>query len=185
MRKFISSILIVLVTIALVSSCGKADEGAKKSAASTSKAGGSSKSKLTEPGEDTFTAADAAAILGVDAAQLKPTVAKGTDGGWGYAFTAADGSWVSFNAKAFDDKTELTDEMDQYRSNLELAAMLDQWKDVPGGAYSDISGLGDEAIWSNVSDSLVVRQGNVKVQVLQPSDKKQQIKIVQAFLKKL
>jgi hypothetical protein len=66
-----------------------------------------------------------------------------------------------------------------------VAGETPQYKDLPAGAYSDIGGLGDEAIWTDVNGSLTARKGNITVQVLMPRDKGDQIKVVEAFLAKL
>ena len=55
---------------------------------------------------------------------------------------------------------------------------------LPQGAYSDIMGLGDEAVWTDVNGTLTVRKGNIIVQVLAPAGKLVQIKVAQAFLAK-
>ena len=51
------------------------------------------------------------------------------------------------------------------------------------GAYSDILGVGEEAVWSNVNGSLAVRQKNITILVMTPNDKATQVKVAQEVLR--
>ena len=71
-------------------------------------------------------------------------------------------------------------------THLSTAGGTAPFKDkLPKGAYSDISGLGDEAVWSDVNGSLAVRKGALTLQFMAPKGKLEQIKAAEAVLKKL
>lgn len=94
---------------------------------------------------------------------------------------------MSFTVSVSENARKASNEMEQLRDNLELAAGTAPFKDkLPGGAYSEISGpgLGDESVWTDVNGTLTVRKGNITVQVLMPSGKMEQIRVAQAFLAK-
>ncbi len=132
-----------------------------------------------------FTAADAAKILGVPAANLTARSEEVYETLRMCSFTPKNGKGLSFSIAVAKSAKDAKSDMEQLRSHLETAAGTAPFKDkLPKGAYSDISGLGDEAVWTDVNSTLNVRKGNITIQVITPSDKMVQIKIAEAVLAK-
>jgi hypothetical protein len=131
-----------------------------------------------------FSAGDAAAFLNVAPGKVTSSIEHKTPSLWLCSFSAPGGG-LSFSITVSKDAAEATREMQDYRENLELAAELKPFKDLPQGAYSDIMGLGEDAVWSEVNKTLTVRKGHVTVQVQEPFEKMAQIKAAEAILKKL
>jgi hypothetical protein len=50
------------------------------------------------------------------------------------------------------------------------------------GAYVDILGVGDEAIWSHTNGTLAVRRANLTIMVMRPDDRKQQAAVAQKVI---
>jgi hypothetical protein len=134
-----------------------------------------------------FTAADAAAILGLPAAKVTAKTEELYAGNWQCMFTTEEvGKTVSFNVSVAKSAGEASRNMEQYRSHLETAGEVSPFKEnLPNGAYSDIGGLGDDGVWTDINASLAIRQGNVTVQVSMPKDKMLQMKIAEKFLSTL
>lgn len=179
MRVVGASIRIAAFVI-LLASCG----GGKPSEQAS---GAPSKAASVNPQDCVgITAADAAPFLGVPAAQITANVEESYKGFWLCSFAQPGGSTsVSFSVKVAGSEKEAAKDMEEYRSNLELAGEQPQWKNLPKGAYSDILGLGDEAVWTDINGSLTVRKGKTTLQVVQPAGKMEQLKVAEAFLKKL
>jgi len=132
-----------------------------------------------------FTAEDAAKILGLPAASLKSKSEKQHDALWICSFTPPDGKGLSFSVEVAKSPTAAAGDMERLRENLETAGDTAPFKDkLPNGAYSDIMGIGDEAVWTDVNGTLTARKGNITVQVLSPPGKMTQIKVARAFLAK-
>ena len=132
-----------------------------------------------------FSAQDAAQALNLPAAKLTAKAEKMAPELWRCGFTMPDGTGVSFSVSIAKDAGKAAEEMEQLRENLELTAETAPFKNkLPQGAYSEILNLGEESVWTDVNGTLTVRKGNITIQVLMPSGKKEQIKIVQAFLTK-
>lgn len=134
-----------------------------------------------------FTSDDAAKLIDLPASRLEARTQKLESASWTCTFSSPDGKGVAFTVSISENARKASDEMEELRSNLELAAETAPFKDkLPGGAYSEISGpgLGDESVWTDVNGTLTVRKGNITVQVLMPSGKREQIKVAQAFLAK-
>jgi hypothetical protein len=132
-----------------------------------------------------FTPQDAAQILGVAASKLTAKTEKMASDLWSCSFSAPDGKGVAFSISIAKDAKKAAMEMDRLRNNLEVAAGTAPFKNkLPKGAYSEISGLGEESVWTDVNGTLTVRKGNITIQVLMPAGKMEQIKVVQAFLAK-
>jgi hypothetical protein len=175
---FLASSMILLV------SCGGSQQNEKAPAAVQTQSGKRSSPNLQ--GCVGFSVDDAAQLLAVSAGQVTPKIEETYKGFWQCSYTAAGGSnGVSFSVTVSPNGKKAAEEMEQYRSNLELAGGQPQWKNLPKGTYSDIMGLGDEAVWTDINGSLSARKGNITVQVLQPPGKMEQIKVAQAILKKL
>jgi hypothetical protein len=132
-----------------------------------------------------FTAADAAKVLGVPAAGVKAWTQSPHAFFWTCSFYAGR-LRLEFSVAVSSTVEDAVTDMERYRENMELAAKTDAFKDsLPGGAWSEVSKLGDEAVWTDINRTLRVRRGNVILQVLAPAAKLEQIKVAEAFLKKL
>jgi hypothetical protein len=131
-----------------------------------------------------FTAADAAAILGAPASKFTAKTDELYAGNWQCVFDSGNtGKTMSFNVSVARSAEEAAGNMNQYRSHLETAGSVAPFKEnLPKGAYSDISGIGDEAVWTDMNVSLAVRQGNVTIHVLMPKDKTIQMEVAEKFL---
>ena len=182
--RHVRNALLLATSIVLLVFCGGSQQNEKAPAAAQTQNAKSSSPSLQ--GCVGFSVDDAAQLLGVSAGQVTPKIEETYKGFWQCSFTPAGGSsGVSFSVTVSASEKKAAEEMEQYRSNLELAGEQPQWKNLPKGAYSDIMGLGDEAVWTDINGSLSARKGNITVQVLQPQGKMEQIKVAQAFLKKL
>jgi hypothetical protein len=134
-----------------------------------------------------FTAADAASILGLPAAKVTAKTEELYAGNWQCLFDSGDaGKTISFNVSVAKSVQEASRDMEQYRSHLETAGEVEPFKEnLPKGAYSDIGGLGDDGVWTDINLSLAIRKGNVTIQVSMPKDKMVQMKVAEKFLSTL
>ncbi|MDA8240356.1 MAG: hypothetical protein M0Z67_08305 [Nitrospiraceae bacterium] len=134
-----------------------------------------------------FTAIDAAGILGVPASNVTAKTKELYAGNWQCSFESGDlGKDMSFNVSVAKSVEEAVKDMAQYRSHLEAAGSVSPFKEsLPNGAYTNVSGLGDEGVWTDINLSLAVRQGNVRVHVTMPKDEPMQMKVAGKFLTKL
>lgn len=144
--------------------------------------------KIYKPDMDNcagFTAADVGRLLQVPAASVKSATQKVHESYWTCSFRSGD-RVLGFSVAVSSTVEDAVTDMVRYRRNMEETAATDSFKDsLPGGAWSAIAGLGDEALWTDINHTLRVRRGNVIVQVMAPADKPGQIKVAEAFLKKL
>ena len=116
-----------------------------------------------------FSPEDAAAILGIPSGSLRRRVERAKGGLWTCSFAAGDrGNQVLFTIAVAKSPVEAAAEMEKYRNRL-------------GDNYTDLMGLGDEGVWTEVNRTVTYRKQNVTVQVQQPPDKIQQLRVVQAF----
>ena len=93
---------------------------------------------------------------------------------------------VSFSVTISRDTQTALKEMESYRENLELAATTAPHRDnLPSGAYSEISDIGDENVWTDINGTLTVRKGAITFQVQQPPGKLRQVRAAQVILSKL
>ncbi|MBE0618558.1 MAG: hypothetical protein IH608_11635, partial [Proteobacteria bacterium] len=118
-----------------------------------------------------FSAADAAAILEVPAGGLTRRVEQVHGSLWSCSFAAKDGKQVLFSIEVAKGAAEAAEDMEQYRNHL-------------GDNYSDLMGLGDEGVWTEVNQTVTYRKQNVTIQVQQPPEKIPQLKVVKAFFDK-
>jgi hypothetical protein len=135
----------------------------------------------------TFTTDDAAAVLGVPAAEIQVDSQELYPGNWmcGYKVGNND-KRVNFNLSLAESVEEAVADMDQYRSHLEIARGTKPFKDdLAPGAFIDISGVGDDALWTAANGTLAVRKGNISIQVQLPSEKDVQIEVAKKFLARL
>jgi hypothetical protein len=132
----------------------------------------------------TFTADDAAAILGVPATEIQLDAQELYAGNYlcGYKVESSE-KMVSFNISLAKSGQDAANDMAQYRQHLDIAKNTKPFKDnLAKGAYSDISGIGDDALWTDVNGTLMVRKGNLSLQVQLPKEKEAQLKVAQRFL---
>jgi hypothetical protein len=134
-----------------------------------------------------FTTEDAAGILGLPLKNVKEKSEELYTGNWQCTFESGGlGKTLSFNVSVANSAEEAERNLQQYRAHLETAGSVSPFKEnLPKGAYSDVSGLGQEAVWTDINLSLAVRQGNVTIRVTMPKDKSLQIKVAEKFLSKL
>lgn len=185
-----SVLLAVIFALGLVlgacsqSETNEADTGKKKTIAS------SSEPKLHEASRvncSTFTADDAAAILSVPASEIQADSQELYAGSWLCGYKGANlEKMISFNISISKSVQEAVTDMEQYRGHLEIAKGTEPFKDdLAKGAYSDISGVGDDALWTAANGTLTVRKDNVSLQVQLPKEKDAQIKVAEKFLARL
>lgn len=126
-------------------------------------------------------------VLGIPASEIKVRADELYEGAGTCVFDGgAAGKTISFTITVAKTVQDAADEMVTYRSHLETAAGTSQYKDkLPNGAYSEIEGLADDAVWTDINKTLNVRQGNVSLQISLPNDKMTQLKIAQKFISKL
>ncbi len=133
-----------------------------------------------------FSAAKAAAFLGVPAAQVQRKIEK--TGGSLYLCSYAAGkaaTSIAFSVEVAANAKKAAQELERYRENLMVAGATAPFKDrLPKGAYSDIVGVGDEGVWTDVNGTFTVRKGNLTLQVTMPAGKLEQLKLAQAVLGK-
>ncbi|MHB8764940.1 MAG: hypothetical protein ACYDA8_11485, partial [Deferrisomatales bacterium] len=119
-----------------------------------------------------FTGGDAASALGVPAGQVVRRVEQLHASLWACTFATKDGAkQVAFSLEVAGSAAEAAAQMERYRDNL-------------GDNYSDLMGLGDEGVWTEVNHTVTCRKQNVTVQVQQPPGKIPQLKVVKAIFDK-
>jgi hypothetical protein len=75
--------------------------------------------------------------------------------------------------------------MDRYRDDLMVAGETAPFKNkLPKGAYSDIAGVGDEGVWTDINGAYTVRKGPVTVQFTLPKEKLSQVQLAKVVLGK-
>lgn len=131
-----------------------------------------------------FSRDDAAAVLGVPAADIQVTSEELYAGNWNCGFNGGGlDKLVSFNITLSPGVEEAAMDMAQYRSHLETASGTSPFReDLADGAYSEVDGLGDEALWTAVNGTLTVRQGNFSLQISLPKDREVQAGIARKIL---
>ncbi len=134
-----------------------------------------------------FTPSEAAALLGVSSAQLKHERKELHRGLWQCSFAAGTPALILAYSveRAADEKTARRD-LERYRENLETAAQTAPFRNkLPKGAWSEISDIGDENVWTDINATMTFRRKAVTVQVQSPADKLLKIKAAQALARKL
>ena len=134
-----------------------------------------------------FATQDAAAWLKIPAEQVSRRVEKVGGSLWICPYSAGGSPpGISFSLEVSPSAAKAAEQMERYREHLVTAGDTGPFKGkLPKGADSDIMGVGDEAVWSDVNGSLTVRRGNVTLQVTLPKVKADQIKLAQAVLAKV
>ena len=134
-----------------------------------------------------FTAADAAAWLKAPAAQVTRSVSPSGKALWLCSFAVGKAPpAIAFSIEVAESAKKAAEQMDRYRDNLMTAGDTAPWKGkLPKGAYSDIVGVGDDGVWTDINGSYTVRKGNATLQVTLPKAKLEQVKLAEAVLGKL
>ena len=95
---------------------------------------------------------------------------------------------MSFSITREDSIEEATHNFASYRETVTISSRVRQsatGEKPAEGAYVDILGVGDEAIWSHTNESLAVRRANLTIMVMSPDDKKQQVAVAQKIIASL
>jgi hypothetical protein len=132
-----------------------------------------------------FGPAQAAEILGVPASAVADRSADIAKGLRGCSFARTDGTSgaVSF-ALERDESVEAAAQA--YASMKDAIPIAEDAQKAAGvgatdsandSALIEISGLGDEALWTNVNGALTVRVRNLTIQVTEPRDRKMQVAV--------
>lgn len=133
-----------------------------------------------------FSSADAEKIIGVPAAQLTLKVEELYAGNWSCYFEGASyDKSISFNVTESKSVQDAMDDMDSYRSNLGLAQQVIPGEDQSTAAYQEVSGVGDEAFYTTVNDSLAARKGNIHLQIMSPDALPLMREVAKTFFSKL
>ena len=92
---------------------------------------------------------------------------------------------LAFSVEAYASDKAASAALERYRDDLSLAGETAPWRGkLPRGAWSDIVGLGDDAVWSDINGALMVRVGRLNLQFTRPADKAGQLKAAQAVTKR-
>jgi len=190
----LSSVLATFLILGLaLGACSQSESPEKKKTGkekAVAKPAEPSKSKLYEASKTNcsmFTKDDAAAILNVPVAEIQATGQELYAGNWQCGYKG--GSYekmVSFNISLSKSVEAAVTDMAQYRDHLGIAKNIKPFKDeLKKGAYANITGVGDDALWTAVNGTLTVRKGNVSLQVQLPKEKDMQIKVAKQILSRL
>lgn len=133
-----------------------------------------------------FSATDAAAWLKLPPEKVKRSVAKSGPRLWLCSYLAGGSApAIAFSIEIAKDAKTAAAEMERYRDNLVVAGDTAPFKDkLPKGAYSDIGGVGDEGVWTDINGAYTVRKGHVTVQFTLPKDKLAQVQLAKVVLGK-
>ena len=128
-----------------------------------------------------FGPAEAAAILGVPAAQFQDKSQDISEGSrWcileNLGNSANGVTFTVSRAKSVDDAVT---EFSQFRQNSALAVRT---LGKQGQKTHEVAGLGDEALWTPVPGGVYLRKGRYSVLVSRPADEATQIKIARKIL---
>ena len=130
-----------------------------------------------------LTPAALALITNLPGERLQPKVTPVSEGEW--TCTYGEDAAASFTVTVSRNREESVKEMKNYRDNLELAAETVPEGKYPEGAYSDVTGVGEEAIYSYMGNTFFARENAVSILVMSPQDKVQKINIASAFFSKV
>jgi hypothetical protein len=185
--------VLALICMVAAGSCGRTAES-DKAASATPPAAGGPFAPASLVAADTkarcagFGTAEAAEILGVPPAVVTDRSQDITPISRGCTFRAGDEQAVNFMLRVDDSIEAATSEFVGLKATYAIAARAQEaatGKKIAEGAYSDILGVGDEAIWSVTNGSLVVRYRNLTILVISPSDKRAQVAVAKKVLEKL
>jgi hypothetical protein len=134
-----------------------------------------------------FGIAQAAEILGVAASAVTDRSQDITPTARGCEFAAGDrkiGFTLTVEPSIDDAKSALA----QMRDTYVTAARAQEsatGKKIEEGAYSEIFGVGDEALWSVTNTSMIVRHRNLTILVMLPNDKQTQAAVARKVIESL
>lgn len=133
-----------------------------------------------------FSAQDAAAWLKLSPEKVKRSVEKSGPRLWLCSYLAGGGApAIAFSIEIAKDARTAAAEMERYRNDLMVVGETAPFKDkLPKGAYSDISGAGDEGVWTDINGAYTVRKGHVTVQFTLPKEKLAQVQLAKVVLGK-
>jgi hypothetical protein len=134
-----------------------------------------------------FGAAQAAELLAVAAAEIEPRLEQVTPTTRGCTFTYRGDQTrqVSFSITREETVDEAKASFASYRETVTMGSRTQEaatGKTPAEGAYVDILGVGDEAVWSHTNEALAVRRANLTIMVLRPDGKKQQAAVAQKVI---
>ena len=134
-----------------------------------------------------FGTAQAAEILGVGAGAVIERSQDVTPTTRGCEFSAGDKK-ISFSLTVEASIDEAKRDFENLRETYEIAARAQEsatGKKIEEGAYSDILSVGDEGVWSVTNGSMAIRYKNLKIMVLEPSDKRTQAAVATKIIEQL
>lgn len=180
----------VVVTLCVVMLCSCTDASNDQQA---SGGGSSSPSGATVYSMDVvnacagYGASQAAEFLGVAAAEIEQVFAQvtPTTRGCTFAYRPDQTRQVSFTISRDESIDEAKHSFASYRETVSISSRVQQsatGEKPAEGAYVDILGVGDEAVWSHTNESLAVRHKNLTIMVMRPDDRKQQAAVAQKVL---
>lgn len=186
-----SGLLVIILAFGLVlGACSQSETPEKNEGKENKERTSAAAEKTYEPAKvncSIFTPDDAAAILGIQAEDIKVNAQELYAGSWLCSYKGGSPEeMVGFSISTVESVEKAVTDMAQYRSHLETARGVKPFKeDLKEGAYTDIGGLGDDALWTAANDTLTVRRGNVSIQVQLPRDREAQKKVAEKFLAEL
>jgi hypothetical protein len=131
-----------------------------------------------------FGATQAADILGVPAGSITATSQDITPTARGCEFTGG-GKKISFSLSLEASIDDAKRAIENTKETYVISARAQEGatgKEIKEGAYSDILGVGDEAIWSVTNGAMTVRHKNLIIMVMSPDDKRTQAAIATKIL---
>ena len=134
-----------------------------------------------------FGTAQAAELLAVSATEVEPRFEQVTPATRGCTFTYRGDQTrqVSFSITREDSIDDAKHSFASYRETVSIGSQVQQsatGEKPAEGAYVDVLGVGDEAIWSHTNETLAVRRANLTIMVLRPDDRKRQAAVAQKII---
>jgi hypothetical protein len=170
-----ASVLTILCSFVAHAACGGSETGR----AGPAKTGGSGVVALSKIESCAgFTPDVVAAVMAVPASEITATTERIHDTSLACGFANPAGSTVlSFSLSWEKTVEESVEALATEKENLGLAqrtigGVTGNKQEEP--AVAIIEGIGDEAFWTPVNDTVVVRVGNVRIQVMLPDDREKQ-----------
>jgi hypothetical protein len=183
------------VGLLLLLACGGAPD---RRGGETNGSGGAAPSARVAAAADAATAAtiescagfgpnEAAEFLGVPAPtivekseRLAPTLRLCT-----FAARDDEAKAVSFSLSLEKSAEDAARTYAQMKDDIPVAESAQESAGVESGdsALIEISGLGDEALWTNVNGALTVRKDNLTIQVMMPRERRRQIAVADKILR--
>jgi hypothetical protein len=180
----------MLVTLCLLTVCGCSGPSNDQKTSGEASSGGSATTVYSMDVANRcagYGASQAAEFLAVPAAVIEPRFEQvtPTTRGCGFVYRADPTRVVTFSITREDSVDEAKDSFASYRDTVTISSRVQQSAtgDKPAeGAYVDILGVGDEAVWSHTNGSLTARRANLTIMVMRPDDRKQQAAVAQKVI---